>query len=544
MRALIPLAIAIVVFCFRSQHVLAQLLITEVQPVPAAGEPEWIEVWNISSRDVLLEGWRICDPRGCAELPPVRLRSGATCVLTRDEIALREQRDIPTSVLVLTLALPSLNNATDTLILYQGDERIDSIAYAVRSGDRGRSIERSGVESSGVITWDASWSVTTSADSATCGRINSAVRSGYDYRLRELRVLRDRIAVVVSNDGARVGGTRRVACGYDDVWFDTVVGPLRVGEIVVWNAPAALTSGSDRIERRLCAARFDGADDRPENDGIAKHITVAPIAGTVMINEVLAQPRSGECDFVEIWNGLRDSVDLADWVIETTRGVQYRCVAPLVIPPSGLGVVCATMSSVFLQNAPLRARTSPTLALQQERELLVLCTPEGLRVDSMWYDRSYHHPRIGTIDGVSLEKRTTRMRSEQPAAWTSCAALTRSTPGVPNSVGNTSIDNAVITAHPSVMSSDVLHPAFTTQISWNIPFVQSRARIDIYDESGYLRQTVCNSCFIAVEGSIAWDGRDADGRRVEPGPYIVSLVAVDADSTDTIKARCVVIVAE
>ena len=544
MRIFKHVASVVSVVCICSQPVSAQLILTEVQPVPAAGEPEWVELWNTSSRDVSLEGWRICDPRSCAELPAVSLRAGTVCVLTRDEVALREQRALPNTVFVLTLALPSLNNTTDTLMLYDKTELIDSMAYAVRSRDRGRSIERSGVERSDVISWDVSWSVTTAADSATCGRINSAVRSGYDYRLRELRVLRERVAVVIVNDGTRAGGERRVACGYNDVWFDTVIGPLRVGEIVEWIVPAALTAESDRIDRRAMVARFEGADDRPENDTLAKYITGPPIAGTVMINEVLVQPRSGECDFVEIWNGLVDTLDLADWVIETTRGVQYRCIAPLVIPPSGLGVLCASMSSAFLQNVTHRARTSPTLALQQERELLVLCTPEGLRVDSMWYDRSYHHPRIGTLDGVSLEKRSERLRSEQPAAWTSCAALARSTPGAANSVGAFPTNDAELAAHPSIMSSDVLHPQFTTQITWQIPFVQSRARIDIYDEWGYLRQTLCNACFLAAAGSIVWDGHDADGRRVGPGPYVVSLFAVDASSNETIQARCLIVVAE
>jgi hypothetical protein len=237
-------------------------------------------------------------------------------------------------------------------------------------------------------------------------------------------------------------------------------------------------------------------------------------------------------------------VDLADWVIETTRGVQYRCVAPLVVPPSGFGVLCASMSAASMQTVVPRARTSPTLAIQQERELVVLCTPEGLRVDSMWYDRSYHHPRIGSIDGVSLEKRSEHMRSEQSAAWTSSAAPARSTPGARNSVARDVAPSATLAAYPSVISSDPMHGQSTAQIVWQIPFVQARARIDIYDEAGFVRHTLCNSCFIAAEGRYAWDGTDSAGRRVEPGPYIASILAVDANTADVARGRCVVIVAE
>lgn len=530
--------------CLISLQVCAQVLVVEVQPVPAAGEPEWVELVNTSATSISLREWTLCDPRGCSDLPDVVILPGRLCVLTRDSAALVEQRHIPDSVAVHSAALPSLNNTTDTLMLLHRSVLIDRMSYTVRSVDRGRSIERRGSERDGRVAWDSAWEVTTAFDSATCGRINSAVRSEMDYRLRAMRVLRDRVAIHVANDGTRAGGPRRVVCGCDDVVFDTVVGPLRVGEEVIWLVPEGCVQGHERVAFRTVHARIEGADDRPENDVITTRITIPPVAGMVMINEVLAQPRTGECDLVEIWNGTSDSVDLADWVIETTRGVQYRCVAPLVVPPSGFGVLCASMSAASMQTVVPRARTSPTLAIQQERELVVLCTPEGLRVDSMWYDRSYHHPRIGSIDGVSLEKRSEHMRSEQSAAWTSSAAPARSTPGARNSVARDASSSATLAAYPSVISSDPMHGQSTAQIVWQIPFVQARARIDIYDEAGFVRHTLCNSCFIAAEGRYAWDGTDSAGRRVEPGPYIASILAVDANTADVARGRCVVIVAE
>ena len=522
----------------------AQVIITEVQPVPAAGEPEWIELVNASAAHVALRSWQVCDPRGCVQLPDVMVRPGGMCVLTRDSIALREQRYISDNVIVRTVALPSLNNTTDTLLLVKGASVVDSLGYDVRSSDRGRSIERCGTERNGTVSWEQRWAVSTAFDSATCGGINTAVVSEQDYRLRGLRTTRERVIVVVANDGTRSGGQRRVRCVVDDDVFDTVIGPLRAGDVAEWSLPDAVSGGRARVQSRQITVQVEGSDDRPENDLLRARITSPPIAGTLMINEVLAQPRSAECDFVEVWNGTEDDVDLADWIIETARGVQYRCVPPLTIPVGGFGVLCANLSSPPMQRVEHRARTSPTLSITQERELVVLCTPEGLRVDSMWYDRAYHHPRLATPEGVSLEKRDARLRSEHAAAWTSCAALERATPGVPNSIVQQPASIATLVAEPHVMSSDPMHPRCTTRISWSIPFQQARARIDVLDEAGYLRQTLCNSCFIAAEGSIAWDGIDTGGRRVEPGPYVVTILAVDADASDVIRGRCLVVVAE
>lgn len=522
----------------------AQVIITEVQPVPAAGEPEWIELVNTSAANVALRSWQICDPRGCAQLPDVELRPGDMCVFTRDSVALREQRFINDNVIVRTVALPSLNNTTDTLLLMKGASVVDSLAYVLRSSDRGRSIERCGTERNGTVAWEQRWAVSTAFDSATCGGINTAVVSEQDYRLRGVRTTRERVIVMVANDGTRVGGQRRVRCAVEDDVFDTVIGPLRAGDVVEWSLPDAVAAGRARVQSRQITVWFEASDDRPENDLLRARITSPPIAGTLMINEILAQPRSAECDFVEIWNGTDDTVDLADWIIETARGVRYRCVPPLKIPVGSFGVLCANLSSPSMQSVEHRARTSPTLSITQERDLVVLCTPEGLRVDSMWYDRQYHHPRLASPEGVSLEKRDERMRSEHAAAWTSCASLERTTPGAPNSIVQQPVSRATLVAEPRVMSSDPIHPMFTTRISWSIPFRQARARIDVLDEAGYLRQTLCNSCFIAAEGSIAWEGIDTGGRRVEPGPYVVTILAVDADTSDVTRGRCLVVVAE
>ncbi len=522
----------------------AQVIITEVQPVPAAGEPEWIELVNTSTVSVVLKSWQVCDPRGCVQLPDVVLRPSGMCVLTRDSIALREQRYISDNVIVRSVALPSLNNTTDTLLLLKGASLNDSMAYNVRSSDRGRSIERCGTERNGTVTWEQRWAVSTAFDSATCGRINTAVMSEQDFRLRGVFATRERMVVVVANDGTQAGAARRVRCSVDGNVFDTVIGPLRTGDVISWVLPYDVVQGAAVVTRRTLRIALEGADDRPENDTLRASFTSPPIAGTLMINEVLAQPRSGECDFIEVWNGTPERVDLADWMIETSRGVQYRCVPPLVIPAGGFGVLCANVSSPSMQNVDHRARTSPTLSITQERDLVVLCTPEGLRVDSMWYDREYHHPRVATHEGVSLEKRAVQMRSEHAAAWTSCAALERSTPGRANSVAQEVDTHAALEAHPKVLSTNRTHAVSTTQISWVLPFAQARARIDVLDEAGSVRQTLCNSWFIAAQGSIAWDGRDVMGRAVEPGPYIVSILAVDADSTNVARGVCVVVIAE
>jgi len=528
--------------CTLSVH--AQVIVTEVQPVPAAGEPEWIELVNTSTVSVALRSWQVCDPRGCVQLPDIVVRPAGMCVLTRDSIALREQRYIPDNVIVRSVALPSLNNTTDTLLLLKGASLTDSMAYDVRSSDRGRSIERGGVERGGSVLWESRWTVSTAFDSATCGRINTAVMSEQDYRLRGVHATRDRLVVVVANDGTRVGEARRVQCAIGEERVDTVLGALRPGDVVEWTLPEVVSRGRGSVRSAHVQVQLEGADDRPENDTIRTAFVVPPTSGTLMINEVLAQPRSGECDFVEVWNGTDMDVDLADWIIETARGVQYRCVPPLTIPVGGFGVLCAALSSPSMHAVQRRARTSPTLSITQERDLVVLCTPEGLRVDSMWYDREYHHPRVATHDGVSLEKRAVQMRSEQAAAWTSCAALERATPGLPNSVAQEVATQATLEAEPTVISSDRRHATATTRIAWSLPYQQARARIDVRDETGAIRQTLCNSWFIAAQGSVAWDGCDADGLRVEPGPYVVSMLAVDADTADVARGVCLVVVAE
>jgi len=88
--------------------ILLQILITEIHPTPAAGEPEWVECVVQMFGPVCLDTIQVCDNRTCSRLPRVEVDKGACLVLTRDKDALRESRRIPDGVVVIECALPSL----------------------------------------------------------------------------------------------------------------------------------------------------------------------------------------------------------------------------------------------------------------------------------------------------------------------------------------------------------------------------------------------------------------------------------------------------
>ena len=146
--------------------ILLQILITEIHPTPAAGEPEWVECTIQTTGPVRLDTLQVCDNRSCARLPNVRIENGACFVLTRDEQALRETRQVPAGVVIVECALPSLNNTTDRVELRRADSLIlDVTAYNIRPEERGRSIERHGTIENGVVTYGSHWSASAAFDS-------------------------------------------------------------------------------------------------------------------------------------------------------------------------------------------------------------------------------------------------------------------------------------------------------------------------------------------------------------------------------------------
>lgn len=523
----------------------AQLLITEVHPTPSAGEPEWVECVNTTSRSIILRDHLICDARSCIRIDLLEVPARGYVVLTRDASALRESRWLPRDAVVVEVALPSLNNTTDRVELRSEDSvLIDSMTYDVRRAIRGRSIERVGDDRNGTVTFADGWLASLARDSATCGQQNSRVTRERDLYCSQAVAADDALRVEVRNVGRSAMPSVPIEITIDGAVLRSRTGELDLDMTWMWQVPLTeITLGSGPEERNVRVV-VSVDDDRSENDTSDMLLTFPPRKGTILINEVLADPSPGMCEYIEVWNGTPDTVDLDGWIIEDASGLRSVATGSCIVLPGGFGVAASDTSIQRRVTPGAWTILRPSTQINSTTDHLVLRTPSGFVVDSMTYDGDRHHALLPSPKGISLEKLAPPLLSNEILSWTSCGDISGGTPGRSNSVAQAQPFEGRMSAVPSPFSSDPGRRNSQTVISWTQPFLQAIARVGVRRPDGVFVTDLLNAEFISREGGVVWNGTDAMGQRVSPGPYVVVLECVDAASSAVFRERCLVIIGE
>lgn len=144
---------------------IGALVLTEVQPRPADGEPEWLELRNRSGATLALAGWALRDRGGPSRAltDGDSLAAGARVVLTSDPAGLLARYPgTPSRILVPLGGWPSLNDtgkdaasAADSLhLLDPSGAVVDLVTWrAADIEERGRPLQRGALEPGQVSLW-------------------------------------------------------------------------------------------------------------------------------------------------------------------------------------------------------------------------------------------------------------------------------------------------------------------------------------------------------------------------------------------------------
>ncbi|MCS7053510.1 MAG: lamin tail domain-containing protein, partial [Ignavibacterium sp.] len=125
------------------------LIINEIMYAPQSPEPEWIEIYNRSSKSINLFNYKIADAVDTQRVVTTNiiLQPEEFLVIAKDSIIFNLYQ-ISSKILIRTF--PSLNNSDDKIILLDSLNRvIDSLQYFSRwGGSNGKSLERINSENS------------------------------------------------------------------------------------------------------------------------------------------------------------------------------------------------------------------------------------------------------------------------------------------------------------------------------------------------------------------------------------------------------------
>lgn len=495
----------------------AQVRVNEIHATPVAGEPEWVELRN-DGASARLQGWMICDARSCTALPDVALAEGALLVVTRDPEGLQEQRGVIPSQLA-QCALPSLNNSTDAVVIRRADSSVvDSVFYRVLV--KGRSIERDDA---------GQWGPSYARDSATCGYVNARVRMRHDLRLAALQPAGPvpHLDIVVQQAGTVTAPSRRLWLMADSVRLGASMPALAPEQSWTWNVPM------DALPQRgvvHCMAWLERGDDRSDNDTLDVVLHMPPPTSSVTITEVLFAPTAMQCDYVEVYNGTADTIDLDGWMLVDRSRDTARAAGRVLLPPSAYGVIAVDTTvrrMMALATAPI-ALVRKSFNIDAGGDEVALLNPSGFEVDRARVDPVMHVRELADVRGVALEKLDPLLIGAELASWTSSGDLRGGTPGRANSVA---IDL------PKARGATVeVGPEWPRIVRFRHPFRHASMFLRIVTLSGVVVRTLLDNVVAGSDGVVVWDGTDDAGTMLPRGPYVASFTALDATSERVVEA--------
>ncbi len=244
--------------------------------------------------------------------------------------------------------------------------------------------------------------------------------------------------------------------------------------------------------------------------------------GSVIINEIMYAPLSGEAEYIEILNVSDSTQNLLNWSLDIGNSRAILSTADLMIAPGAYLVFTNTGILPSRFNSPAGSIVKPATglsSLNNNGSAVVLRDLIGTTIDSINYQ-----PQWGGSDGFSLERIRPGGTSNDGNNWGSCVFVEGGTPGRINSIFSETLSSRIrISATPNPFLHDV---QAATTIRIDIPISQSRLTVRIYDNHGRLIRTLLNNSPSGSHREITWDGRTKEGTMARMGIYIVFVEAI------------------
>lgn len=552
------------------------LVVNEVMYAPVGAEPEWLEVYNVAADSINLKNWKVSNrnssTRYTITATDIFILRDQYAVITKDTALFFAVHPNVTSTVIQAPSMSTFlfNNNGDAVVLFDSRGAVmDSLPYLPTwGGTNGKSLER--IDALLLSNDSTNWGSSLDSVGSTPGKQNSLSPVDYDLRATRLSTQVDfpslNVSVVVTNVG------REVASGYSVALFYDANGDSlpQTGELLERRMMTNVLQPRDSLavdftwsdpgygQKGLMALVEYSQDLRPANNlvyGIAK---IYYPAQSLVINEIMYAPLSGQAEYVDLYNRGGLTVDLRDWKISDMRdatGVANEFIITgggYMVQP-GSYVVVSSDSSILQRYSLVPDSANgvhifilnrSNLSLNNDGDDVVLSDLTGAIVDSVRYTPGWHNAQIADASGRSLERINPELPSNDRRNWSTSAHFLGGTPGRQNSIFTTAVpSSASLSFSPNPFSPDGDGFEDFTLISYEVPSSAALLRVRIYDARGRLIRTLVHGEPTGMQGSVVWDGMNDSRDKVRMGIYVVLLEALDAFGTTIHSTKAAVVVA-
>lgn len=520
------------------------IVIDEIMAHPLAGgilpNNEWIELKNTTAFPINIQGWRISDAAGTSgPMPNFTLRPDSFVVVcTGSAVAALSVFGTTISV----TSFPSLNDDSDQLTLRDANGRtIHAVFYTdawyqnelKKSG--GWSLEM--IDTKSPCAGSSNWRASVDPKGGTPGKKNSIDAVNNDQTGPQLKRAypTDNITVILVFDepldslkGATVGNY--AIDGGLTIASAITLGPMFDKVQLKFTSP--MTAGT--LYTITVSNVADCKNNAIGNINKAKVGLISdPVAGDMIINEILFHPRTNAYEYVEYYNKSNKILDASRLYIANRNSsgviasIKQLSADPWLIFPGDYIVMTKDAASLareyLVKNPDWVITVASPPSIPNDKGYVILLNFQGTVVDEVNYNKKWHFKLIDNDAGVSLERIDPDKDSQDSSNWHSAASTAGyGTPTYKNSQYKLfqSI-NATIEVVPKVFSPDNDGHDDITSIQYNVDAPGYVANVTIFDAAGRPVRNLVQNGTLGLSGYWNWDGLDDKAKKLPVGAYVI-----------------------
>jgi len=522
------------------------LVINELMadPDPAVGLPnaEYLELYNKSAFPISLSGFKISLSGSMKEMPDVGIEPGGYLIITGQG----NSPSFKSYGQVAEVSGFSLSNTGQLVMLLDSLSHMISFVnftdkwYQNTTKDEGGwSLEQ--IDPFNPCGEKANWRASLDPSGGTPGKINSVSASNPDINLpiparaSASRYILNRVKIYFNEALDSVSMKDITKYGVDNsignpfmirlVYPDNKCAELYFIQNFQQNIIYTLTISDSIFD---CAGNKIGADQT-----LKFAIPVTPDSADLVINEILADPKDGGVDFVEIYNRSNKVLDFADLNLLSLIDSAWITYDNFLSFPGNYTVLTtdpdAVKSQYYTPN-PYNFITMESFpSMNNDEGTVILATKTDTVIDAMSYTSDMQFPLLNSTDGVSLERVSYDRPASEITNWHSASEpVGFATPAYLNSQfmmdeaqdGNVTID-------PEVFSPDNDGYNDLLNIRCKTDTPGTMLNITIYDSKGRLIKYLIKNQLMSGENVYTWDGINEDRLKANIGIYIVYVEMLD-----------------
>ncbi|OYU97323.1 MAG: hypothetical protein CFE21_03250 [Bacteroidetes bacterium B1(2017)] len=534
-----------------------QLLMTEIyfdeSKVGQFPNADFIELFNRSKYALNLKGMRLSDEVSSHVLPEYCIKPNEYLIVCHQKY----EPDFRPFGNVLGLAtFPSLSSRDVVTLKDSFGFILNQVQYTQSFLDNTAALFSCSIELVNIekpCEGSLSWQACRNKDGATPGSRNSVVNSSdfsKEIKLLRLFCLSDTELVLRFNssiDSLSIAQKGNFVLNEHDTatYFSYYKNSLSSVLLRFANPIDSVESSILTIlDAQNCGQKL-GSNMRSE----AFQNTLEPMAGDIVINEILVNPKTGYYDFLELYNTSAKTLNLTNLVLFKCLNEQPRqditafaSNGIMILPFEYL--VITEKANLLLQQYPNCKEGSiiehSLPAMNDDEGIVVLQRQDELCIDSIAYSDKMHLSFLNQTEGISLEKINPFELGINTNNWTSASEESGyGTPGQRNSQYSIlEKASASFKAKEPYFSPDEDGQQDVMVFSYCCNQEQSVGSLSIYSSEGVLTKTICRSRVLGTEGELHWFGETNEGKRAGIGNYIALWQVFTEDGMTSEKRVC------